>query len=302
MNSSSRTGRTAPVVLSRRSLLAAAIGAAAGLSSLRDAGAQAASKAPPLMLAAVYRHGMPVTDYWVSEKYDGVRGYWDGKQLWTRSGQRIAAPRWFTDALPPIPLDGELWAGRGKFTHVVSTVRSQAPSDTAWREIRFMVFDLPAEGGDFNARLAKLRQLLPITSVPWVVAVPQQRATTPEALDELLDKTVRMGGEGLVLHRGASLYRAGRSDDLLKYKPYDDAEARVVGHVTGRGKRAGRVGALLVETPEGRRFRLGGGFTDAERDKPPAIGTWVTYRYNGLTESGLPRFPRFVRVREDADF
>src|SRR5262249_17306521 len=143
---------------------------------------------------------------------------------------------------------------------------------------------------------------LPITSVPWVVAVPQQRATTAEELDALLEKIVKMGGEGLMLHRGGSLYRAERSTDLLKVKAHDDAEARVVGHIGGRGKHGGRLGALLVETPDGKRFKLGDGFTDAEREHPPAIGSWVTYRYNGTTSSGLPRFARFLRVREDTDF
>ncbi len=296
-------GGATPVALSRRTLLFAAVGAAIGLSRPGDACAQGTPKTPsPLMLAEVYRHGMSLSDYWVSEKYDGVRGYWDGHELRTRSGERIAAPAWFVGALPPLPLDGELWAGRGRFSHAVSTVRSQVPSDAAWREIRFMVFDLPAEPGDFTTRLARLRQLFPITTVPWVVAVPQQRATTPEELDALLDKTITMGGEGLVLHRGASLYRADRSTDLLKVKPYDDAEARVVAHIRGRGKHSARMGALLVETPDGKRFKLGGGFSDAEREKPPAIGAWVTYRYNGMTSSGLPRFARFIRVREDADF
>lgn len=291
------------MALPRRTLLLAALGAAFGLSRPGDARAQSTPKTPPpLMLAEVYRHGMSLSDYWVSEKYDGVRGYWDGHELRTRSGERIAAPRWFVEALPRIPLDGELWAGRGRFSHAVSTVRSQDPSDAAWREMRYMVFDLPAEPGDFTTRLAHLRQLFPITTVPWVVAVPQQRATTSEELDALLDKTITMGGEGLMLHRGASLYRTDRSTDLLKVKPHDDAEARVVAYVGGRGKHAGRMGAMLVETPDGKRFKLGGGFSDAEREKPPAIGTWVTYRYNGKTSSGLPRFARFVRVRDDADF
>ena len=254
------------------------------------------------MLAEAYRHGMSLDDYWVSEKYDGIRAYWDGTQLWTRSGQRIAAPHWFIEALPPEPLDGELWAGRGRFATTVSTVRTQTPSDNDWREIRYMVFDTPAEPGDFTRRLAHLRKLFPITSVPWIVAVPQQRATTAEELDALLDKTMKMGGEGLMLHRGSSLYHAERSNDLLKVKSYDDAEARVVGHIGGRGKHGGRLGALLVEMPDGKRFKLGGGFTDAERENPPAIGTWVTYRYNGLNPSGLPRFARFLRIREDMDF
>ena len=260
--------------------------------------AQAAA-APALMLADVYRRGMPLADYWVSEKYDGMRGYWDGKQLWTRGGERVAAPAWFTAPLPAVPMDGELWAGRGRFADTVSTVRDQTPNEPAWRNIRFMVFDLPAQPGDFTARLAALRKLLPLTAAPWVLLVPQARATTHEDLQALLDKTVRMGGEGLMLHRGSSLYRGERSADLLKVKPYEDAEARVLAHVPGRGRHTGRMGALLVETPEGRRFKLGGGFSDAQREQPPAVGSWVSYRFNGTNPGGLPRFARFLRVRED---
>lgn len=279
-------------MLSRRSLLLAAFGVVTAPAVFaRDA-------APSLMLADVYRPGMSLSDYWVSEKYDGVRGYWDGKQLWTRGGERVVAPAWFTAPLPKQPLDGELWAGRGRFPHAVSTVRSQTPNDVAWHEMRFMVFDLPAQAGDFTARLAALRKLLPVTDAPWVVPVPQERATTHEALQALLDKTVKMGGEGLMLHRGSSSYRGERNNDLLKVKPYEDAEARVVEHVIGKGRHASRLGALVVETADGRRFKLGTGLTDAERDNPPAIGSWVTYRYNGTTAKGLPRFARFMRVRE----
>jgi DNA ligase-1 len=280
-------------MLNRRSLLLAGLGA----TLLRDAFARDA--APSLMLAEVYRRGMSLADYWVSEKYDGVRGYWDGKQLWTRGGERVVAPAWFTASLPRQPMDGELWAGRGRFSHAVSTVRSQTPNDVAWHEMRFMVFDLPSHGGDFTTRLTALRKALPITDAPWVVVVPQQRATTHEELQALLDKTVKMGGEGLMLHRGASLYLGGRNSDLLKVKLFDDAEARVVEHVNGKGKHSGRLGALVVETPEGKRFKLGTGLTDAEREDPPPIGSWVTYRYNGTNPSGLPRFARFMRIRED---
>jgi DNA ligase-1 len=276
-------------MLHRRSLLMAALLAAS---------APAWAAAPKLMLANVYRRGMPLAGYWVSEKYDGVRGYWDGRQLWTRGGEAIAAPAWFTAPLPAQPLDGELWAGRGRFEQALSTVRSQTPNDAAWRALRFMVFDLPAEPGDFDHRLAALRRLLPLAAAPWVVPVPQRRATTHAALQALLDETVRAGGEGLMLHRGTSAYRSERTDDLLKFKIYDDAEARVLAHLPGKGKHEGRLGALLVETGEGLRFRLGGGFSDAQRAAPPPIGSLVTYRYNGLNASGVPRFARFMRVRE----
>ena len=258
-----------------------------------------AADAPALLLANVYRPGMRLADYWVSEKYDGVRGYWDGHTLRTRGGETVATPAWFTAGWPDTPMDGELWAGRGRFSHAQSTVRQQQPDDAAWREMRFMVFDLPAHGGTFDQRLPALNKLVESLDQPWVQAVPQQRVASDAALQKLLLRTVRAGGEGLMLHRGASMYRAGRSDDLIKVKTHEDTEAKVVAHLPGQGRHAGRLGALVVEMPSGQRFRLGAGLTDAERDHPPPVGSWVTYRFRGTHDSGVPRFASFVRVRDD---
>ena len=258
-----------------------------------------AADAPALLLANVYRPGMRLADYWVSEKYDGVRGYWDGHTLRTRGGETVAPPAWFTANWPNTPMDGELWAGRGRFSHAQSTVRQQQPDNAAWREMRFMVFDLPAHGGTFDQRLPALNKLVESLDQPWVQAVPQQRVASDAALQKLLLRTVRAGGEGLMLHRGASMYRAGRSDDLIKVKTHEDTEAKVVAHLPGQGRHAGRLGALVVEMPSGQRFRLGAGLTDAERDHPPPVGSWVTYRFRGTHDSGVPRFASFVRVRED---
>ncbi|MBY0342202.1 MAG: DNA ligase [Rhodocyclaceae bacterium] len=261
----------------------------------------AAETAAPVMLANTYRPDVDLSAYWVSEKYDGVRGYWDGERLLTRGGEPIAAPDWFTSSLPKTALDGELWAGHGKFQETVSTIRQQTPDDQAWRRIRYMVFDLPGETGSFDERLARLRMLVPQLDLPWVQVVEQRKLADHKALHALLHETVRKGGEGLMLHRGASLYRAERSEDLLKLKLRDDAEARVVGHQPGKGKHAGRMGALLVEMPDGKRFKLGSGLSDEQRNSPPPLGSWVTYSYNGLNKSGIPRFARFVRVRSDMD-
>jgi len=266
--------------------------------------AAAAGAPPALMLANAYRPGIALQDYWVSEKLDGVRGYWDGKQLLTRGGERVVAPAWFTAGWPALPMDGELWAGRGQFSRAVSTVRQQTPDDAAWRAIRFMVFDLPAHGGIFSERLRALNGVVSQIDQPWVQAVAQSKAGSAAALQALLATTVRQGGEGLMLHRGASLYQAVRNDDLLKLKTHEDAEARVLAHIEGQGKHAGKLGALLVEAPAAagqaaRRFRLGTGFSDADRASPPAVGSWVTYRYRGLNDSGIPRFASFMRVRED---
>lgn len=262
--------------------------------------AWAQSIAPPLLLAQPYHAGINLNDYWVSEKYDGMRAYWDGTSFWTRGGEVIRAPAWFTAGWPGLALDGELWAGRGNFNETVSTARRHLPQDAAWRQLRFMVFDLPGHPGTFSQRLPALSAALERLNLPWVQPVPQRKVLSHRALRELLEKTVADGGEGLMLHRGNSLYRAERSDDLLKLKIHDDAEARVVAHLPGKGKHQGRLGALLVETAQGLRFRLGTGFSDAERDAPPPLGSWVTYRYHGLHPSGLPRFASFLRLRPDA--
>ena len=266
----------------------------------------AASSAPALMLAKVYHPGIDLTDYWVSEKYDGLRGYWDGKQLFTRGGERVQAPAWFTAGWTNTPLDGELWAGRGQFAKATSTVRQQIPNDAAWRGMRFMVFDVPAQGGPFTERIAALNAAVTQIQQPWVVAVVQTRATTHAALQAQMHRVVKAGGEGLVLHRGASLYTAARNDDLLKVKPHEDAEAQVLGHQTGQGKYTGMLGALLVESvasgnaaAPGVRFKIGTGLSDAQRRDPPPVGSVVTYRYRGLTDAGVPRFASFVRMAAD---
>jgi len=259
---------------------------------------------PPLMLANVYHPGVQLADYWVSEKYDGVRGFWDGQKLLTRGGQAINAPAWFTANWPATPMDGELWAGRGQFQKAVSTVRQQTPDESAWRGIQFMVFDLPAEPGTFNERLSSLNTVVGKLAVPWVQAVPQSKVASHAALQTQLKQITKLGAEGLMLHRGSSSYKGVRNDDLLKVKTHDDAEAKVIGHIPGKGKYAGQLGALLVEIPgiDGRaakRFKLGTGFSDAQRQNPPAVGSQVTYRYRGLNDSGIPRFASFMRLRED---
>jgi len=291
---------TPPYTLNRRTLCF-------GLASLWAPTAWAASpgaSAPPLMLSTRYRPGQALAANWVSEKYDGVRGYWDGRQLLTRAGNPVAAPPWFTAGWPATPLDGELWAGRGQFSQAVSTVRQREADDAQWRNLRFMVFDLPAHGGPFDMRITAVQTAVHQIDQSWVQSVPQELATTERALLEKLNSTVRAGGEGLMLHHGASLYAAQRSDGLRKLKPFEDAEAQVVGHVAGQGKHQGRLGALWVEVPaqEGRRaqrFKLGTGLSDTQRSAPPSVGTWVTFRYRGLTDAGVPRFASFLRVADD---
>jgi len=264
----------------------------------------AAPSPPDLPLAEVYVPGaIDLRDYWVSEKLDGVRAYWDGERLFSRGGHLIRAPDRFTAAFPPVALDGELWLGRGRFAEMSGLARRHTPRPAAWRGVRYMVFDLPpgeaATDDDFSARLGRLRNLVAEAGSPHLVVVEQSRVADHDALMTRLHAVVADGGEGLMLRRDGARYRGGRSDDLLKVKPYLDAEARVIGHLPGQGKYQGMLGALLVEEADGTRFRLGTGFTDAERAEPPAIGSLVTFKYHGRTKNGLPRFASFLRIRED---
>jgi len=259
----------------------------------------AVAKQPELTLANVYQKGMPLDGYWVSEKLDGVRAYWTGERFLSRGGHEYRAPGWFTRGFPARPLDGELWMGRGRFAELSGAVRQVVPDDNDWRRIRFMVFDLPDKEATFDQRLARLRVLIQEVESPYMALVDQQRASTHEKLMQRLDKIVDGGAEGLMLKLGSSHYRSGRSDDLLKVKQYQDAEAVVVHHLPGKGKYEGLMGSLLVELDDGRRFRIGTGFSDSERASPPRPGTTITFKYYGLTASGLPRFASFLRIRND---
>ncbi len=252
---------------------------------------------PELMHASTWSDTADVSAYLVSEKLDGVRGHWTGERLLTRGGHAVHPPAWFIADWPSTPMDGELWLGRGRFAEVSGIVRTREPVDAAWRDVRFMVFDLPAHEGRFEARARRIRTLLDAVGVPWLRPVRQVPVADSDELDHRLERIVDAGGEGLMLHRRDAHYRAGRSDALLKYKTSTDAEARVVAHTPGRGRYRGMLGALVVERPDGLRFRLGTGFSDAQRADPPPIGSRVTYRYNGFTANGVPRFARFLRIR-----
>lgn len=255
-------------------------------------------QAPQLLLANVWNPSIDPTGWWMSEKYDGLRGYWDGRKLWSRKGNLIHAPDYFLAELPrDVALDGELWIGYGKFEETASIVRSEKPDDR-WKRVRFMVFDAPQAKGTFEERMQFLQATLP-DGKQFVRVVTQERCKGVTQLLAERDRVVRLGGEGLMLRQPASPYEAGRSSTLLKVKPYDDAEATIIAHEPGTGKYAGKLGALRVRTDDGREFSIGSGFSDAQRESPPPVGTVITYRFRGLTAKGMPRFPSFLRIRRD---
>lgn len=272
----------------------ARLGAAVPLKPLAPAGE---SNAPPLLLAESWTPELDPAGWFVSEKLDGVRAYWDGRQFLSRLGNRLHAPGWFTQGLPGTILDGELWAGRKQFQRAVSIVRRQDQPES-WAEVKFVAFDAPAAPGGFEARQAALGGLL-APAAAHATALEQAVCAGVEHLRAELARVESLGGEGLMLRRPGSAYEVGRSATLLKVKSFQDAEAVVVGHEPGKGRHKGRLGALVVALPDGTRFSVGSGLSDAERGAPPEVGATVTFRYQELTTAGVPRFPTYVGVRTE---
>jgi DNA ligase-1 len=258
------------------------------------------SQGPPLLLAHVWENDIDLAGWWMSEKLDGVRAYWDGKRFISRLGNEFHAPDWFIRGLPETPLDGELWVERKAFQKTVSIVRRQDKSDH-WKQIRYVVFDAPAMSDPFEERLKFLADCVARVRSEYVLPHEQQRCKSLDHLRGELERIEALGGEGLMLRQPGSKYEAGRSTTLLKVKNFHDADAVVLEHVAGKGRHKGRLGALVVRMPDGTEFSVGTGFSDKQRGSPPPIGSTITYRYQELSTGGVPRFPSFVRYRGDAE-
>ncbi len=252
-----------------------------------------------VMLASHYDQHIDINEYWQSEKLDGVRAIWDGEHLYTRNGNRIYAPAWFTNPLPKVRLEGELWAGRDRFHIVQSTVLDTTPVDKAWSQIKFMLFDMPGAAGDYQKRYYNIIDWVKRINRKHIHYVEHYPIESEATLYKQLDNIDNQKGEGIMLRKITSRYQAGRSNDLLKLKRHHDAEAIVVGYKSGTGKYSGMMGSLLVHTEEGIQFYIGTGFTDEMRLDPPPIGSRITFRYNGYTQNGKPKFARFIREKAE---
>jgi DNA ligase-1 len=265
-------------------------------SSEEDEGDSA--KAPPVLLAHKWDNETDITGWWMSEKLDGVRAYWDGQQFVSRQGNVFVAPEWFVEGLPSDPLDGELWIDRGQFQKTVSIVR-RIDAGRAWEQIRYLIFDAPHLKDPFEARMDYVQAFIDDVSPDFAMPVKQERCDGYDHLRTELERVEQLGGEGLMLRQPGSKYVKGRSTTLLKVKSFHDSEAVVIDHLPGTGRHKGRLGALRVELKDGTAFSVGTGFSDAEREDPPEIGSVITFRYQELTDGGVPRFPSFVGVRAD---
>ncbi len=233
----------------------------------------------------------------MSEKIDGVRAYWDSRKrkLYTRTGNRINAPDWFTDDFPPHDCDGEIHAGRGTFQKVQGIVRSKKSDQ--WGTLRYSIFDDLGQG-IFEERYNRIRSLWG----SYYDCVQHWLCHSDDHLLRNLKFIEENGGEGMMLRDPQSLYTNGRSESLLKVKSFDDAEAKVIDHVKGDPLNDGVImlGAIVCELANGVTFRIGSGLSDDDcLSGKPKIGSQITFRHYGFTERGVPRFASYLRTREE---
>lgn len=258
-----------------------------------------ADQPPALTLANLYQTQLELADYWVSEKYDGVRAYWDGQRLVSRQGKPIIASAEFLQQLPAIAVEGELWFGRNQFERASGLVQRHQTHPlfkTEWQQVKFMLFDAPQTPGSFAERYAQLQSVVNERTVNLEVA-PQWSVNSEAQLLLMLEEYSDAGAEGLMLRNIAAPYKGGRSNDLVKLKRWQDQEAEVIAHLPGKGKYHGMLGALRVRLESGQEIKIGTGFSDAERASPPELGAIISFKYQGETRYGIPRFPVYWRLR-----
>jgi|SRR5271165_1829179 len=255
-----------------------------------------------VMLAETWRDDKPFDPkgWLISEKYNGRRAEFDGKVLRSSSGAVIAAPADFIKSLPPIPLDGELWLGRGEGNlQDVGSIVSQSVPDARWSRVNFVVFDLPdPSAGTFTERFRIVQHALR-NPPPRVAVVPYVECLGREHFDEVFEQIVKQKGEGAMLRHPDNRYVRRRVGTLIKRKKFFDAEATVIGHQPGEKACAGMLGALVCKLDDGIEFEIGTGFTNEQRRNPPPIGSRITFRYQEKSRAGVPiGSPSYQGIRD----
>lgn len=257
-----------------------------------------ANPTPPIQQAKSYQQQeINIEEYWISEKLDGVRGYWTGTTILTKKGYDLSPPDWFVKHWPAQKMDGELWIAREQYETTLSCVMKILPNNNCWESITFMIFDLPTSKAPFSTRIILMKSIAHQTESNFLQVIPQYQLSSIKQLNKHLKAVIKNKGEGLMLHKADALYTKGRTANILKVKQKYDAEATVLEHIEGKGKYQHLLGAIKVINDEDIVFKIGTGFSDQERHNPPPIGSRITYQYLGKTKNNVPRFASFLRIR-----
>jgi len=245
---------------------------------------------PELFLLDNYTKDKNVTSWYMSEKLDGVRAYWNGEKLLSRSGKVFAVPSFFIKNFPKHKLDGELWSKRADFSNVSSIVNRKKPHKD-WSNLTYNIFEVPEANGTLLERLSKVK------NTKYIKIIKQIKVKNKTHLEDFLELVEEKKGEGVVVRDGSLPYYTGRTKEALKVKSYTDEECEVTGYTQGKGKYKDAVGSLLCKMSNKNIIKIGSGLSDAQRVNPPKIGAIITFKYYGLTSKGNPRFPIFLHIR-----
>lgn len=264
-------------------------------------GLSQALSSPKLILPVVLENlqNIDPSRYLISEKLDGMRAYWDGKQLFAKSGKPIHAPKWFLENFPPFELDGELWSNRNEFEKIISIIKNHNRQE-AWKDLKFNIFEVPNQKGNLSARLQVIKNYLSIHHAPYIRIIPQYQFTKLEEITHFFHQIKHDGGEGIILRKNDTPYLTGRDRSALKFKVFFDSECMIKGYEKGAGKYAKVMGSIICEDIISKQIvKIGSGFSDLMRANPPKVGTIITYKYYQKTKNNHPKHPVFLRIRDD---
>ncbi len=251
---------------------------------------------PDLFLLKTYDKNIDVIDWVMSEKLDGIRGFWDGKKLISRGGKTLNSPKFWTMNFPNFEIDGELWTKRGDFERISSIVRRKMP-DNRWETVSFNIFEVPNQKGGLLQRLEVLQTYLKQHPNKILKIIKQTPIKSKQQLDNFLGKVIDNKGEGIVVRNPRMPYQTGRLSSALKVKKYRDEDCIVIEILSGKGKYKEKMGSVKCKTKKGLVIKIGSGFTDFERTYPPAVGSEITFKYYGLTKNKKYKYPVFLRIR-----
>lgn len=234
-----------------------------------------------------------INNWYMSEKLDGIRAYWNGKELLTKNGNKIYAPLWFTKNFPPFKLDGELWTKREDFENIQNIVLDKNPT-MEWEKISYNIFEVPEGKGKFDERLKIIKTWLEKEPNQYIKIIPQIICKNKEHLNSYLMDLLSKKAEGIILKNPNKEYFIGRNENILKVKKFFDMEGLVININYNKNN---QFKSLVVKIDNGIIFNLGGGFSKKEKENPPKIGDIVSFKYYNFTKYGKPKFASFLRIR-----
>lgn len=236
-----------------------------------------------------------ISGWLMSEKLDGIRAIWDGKKLISRNENIFFAPTWFVKNFPPFKLDGELYSKANDFENISSITSKKYPNES-WKQLKYYIFEVPNQDGNLTKRLEVLQNYLKNHDVKYIKIIKQIKVKNKSHMKKFLKEVEKKGGEGVVLRDANAKYIAKRTSKALKVKSFHDSECVVVAIHKGKGKYKNKLGSLTCKDSN-ISFKIGSGFSDAQRTNPPSLGDIITYKHQGYTKNKKPRFPVFLRIR-----